>query len=393
MLFPHKIASKYFMSMLARLFFYRGSASRTALSSEKTCLILRLDGIGDYVLFRPFIKELKNSKKYKGYRLTLLCDSSLQGFADKLDGEYIDEFIWLKRNKFFKNPFYALGFLKKLSVLSFDSLISPVHTRNFFFTDTFVHLIKAKEKIGSIGDSIDISTGQKLLANIWYTKLLPTSNKVIFELYRNKAFFEELTGEKSTTTSGEIELAKGLEHCRLLIPQKAYAVLFLGGSHELRRWSWESFLAIAKHLINVHHLKIILCGSKNEARAAEVVIQGLGQLRAECTSLAGKTSLYELLWVLRGAQLLVSNETGAVHMAAAVNSELKMLVLSNGNNLGRFAPYPSSYKNYRILLPEEIFSGLKRDANKYLNRPSYLDINGISAEVAKAELDKLLADG
>lgn len=35
----------------------------------KTLLIIRLDGIGDYILTRPFFKNLRNSKRFKDYKI------------------------------------------------------------------------------------------------------------------------------------------------------------------------------------------------------------------------------------------------------------------------------------------------------------------------------------
>ena len=38
----------------------------------KSLLLIRLDAIGDYILFRNFIEELKKDEKYKHYSITLL---------------------------------------------------------------------------------------------------------------------------------------------------------------------------------------------------------------------------------------------------------------------------------------------------------------------------------
>lgn len=386
MLFPHKIASKYLMSMMARLLFHKSFKPPTKTSSQKTCLIIRLDGIGDYVLFRGFIKELKTSKKYKDYKFTLLCDSSLQGFADKLDGQYVDELIWLKRKDFFRKPLYALRFLRYLSNLTFDTVISPVYTRNFFFTDTFVSLIKAKDKIGSSGDNLDISNGQKVLSNGWYTRLLPASKGLLFEFDRNKEFFELLTEEKSHLIHNEISLDFKNFSDHLKVPNESYAVLFLGGSEKQRQWHWQNYLLAGKYLYRNYGLKTLLCGGKSEEEEAHLISEELG---SACVNLVGRTSLHDMLFILSRAQLLISNETGAVHMATALNPNKKIIVLSNGNNLGRFAPYPSTYKNYHILLPQKFINCLSKNPKNYFNKPSYFNINEIKFNEVQQTIDLL----
>ena len=53
-------------------------------------LLIRLDHIGDYVLFRNYIELIKNSNKYKNYSITLLGNSVWKDFSEELDNKYID---------------------------------------------------------------------------------------------------------------------------------------------------------------------------------------------------------------------------------------------------------------------------------------------------------------
>jgi ADP-heptose:LPS heptosyltransferase len=56
------------------------------------------------------------------------------------------------------------------------------------------------------------------------------------------------------------------------------------------------------------------------------------------TDLTGATGLPQLLTILRGAQWLVTVDTGSVHLAAAVGCTVTAIF--NGSQYGRFAPYP-----------------------------------------------------
>ena len=64
---------------------------------QKSILIIRLDAIGDYVLFRNFIEILKKNKKYKDYKISLLGNIDWKDLSIDLDSEYIEEFFWLER--------------------------------------------------------------------------------------------------------------------------------------------------------------------------------------------------------------------------------------------------------------------------------------------------------
>ena len=73
---------------------------------QKSLLLVRLDAIGDYILFRNFIESLKKNQKYNNYKITLLGNNVWKNLSKELDYEYVDNFIWLDRNKFNKNLIY-----------------------------------------------------------------------------------------------------------------------------------------------------------------------------------------------------------------------------------------------------------------------------------------------
>ena len=83
--------------------------------SPKSLILIRLDAIGDYILFRNFIKILKKSEKYKGYRITLVGNIVWKSISEKFDNKYIDENIWIDRKKFSNNIFYRFQKLSEIT--------------------------------------------------------------------------------------------------------------------------------------------------------------------------------------------------------------------------------------------------------------------------------------
>ena len=84
-------------------YFINTRINRSKEIKPKSLLLIRLDAIGDYVLFRNYIEILKKSEKYKDFNITLLGNSAWKSLSEELDGEYIDKFIWLDRYKFNKD--------------------------------------------------------------------------------------------------------------------------------------------------------------------------------------------------------------------------------------------------------------------------------------------------
>ena len=60
-------------------------------------------------------------------------------------------------------------------------------------------------------------------------------------------------------------------------------------------------------------------------------------MRHNAIDLVGKTSLVELVELLRNALLVLSNETSAVHIGAAVGAPV--ICILGGGHFGRFLPY------------------------------------------------------
>jgi len=95
----------------------------------KTLLLIRLDAIGDYVLIRNIFQRLKQSKKFKGYKITLCGNIVWKDLAETFDKDGIDDFIWLNRKKFNNNPFYKFGLLKKVYKSGFEVVVDTTFSR------------------------------------------------------------------------------------------------------------------------------------------------------------------------------------------------------------------------------------------------------------------------
>ncbi len=104
-----------------------------------------------------------------------------------------------------------------------------------------------------------------------------------------------------------------------------YVCLHLGAWSPVARWPVASFLALAEALRERHGVEIVLVGH-DPADASHIEFRA----RAKTDGLpfldtAGKLSLAELGWLLRGAACLVTRDTGPSHLAAAVECPVVVL--------------------------------------------------------------------
>ena len=357
-------------------------AKQNSKIKNNTLLLIRLDAIGDYVLFRNYIEVLKNSAKHKEYKITLVGNIAWKSIAQELDSEFIDKFIWVDRAKFEKNPFYRYKKLKKIVQNGYEIVLNPTYSRGFFVDDSIVKIVNAREKIGSIGDLSNIKKWQKSISNKYYTKLIPAKNEIMFEFYRHREFFENLLNEKIDLQKPFIKLEpKKLD---FKLPKK-YAILFIGASVKFRKWDIKNFTKVGEFLKENYGYDILLCGAPSDKEDAKEFKK---YAKYDYIDLVGKTSLVDLLYVIYNGNLMISNETSAPHFAVALEMT-NVFVIYNGNHYGRFTPYPKEVSSsYHPIYHPEIEKDLddyKKLSNSY-GFGSKLDISDIAVEQVKNKI-------
>jgi len=75
--------------------------------------------------------------------------------------------------------------ISKIVARGYEIAIQPTYSRDYY-GDNIVKFVKAKEKIGSVGDLSNIKKWQKNISDRYYTKLLFAKSGIMFEFYRNK---------------------------------------------------------------------------------------------------------------------------------------------------------------------------------------------------------------
>lgn len=105
----------------------------------------------------------------------------------------------------------------------------------------------------------------------------------------------------------------------------SYVCLHPGASVAARRWKPDGFAAVGDALARMG-FKVVLTGSLVEADLADTVSR---QMAASAVNLAGRTRLGTLAALFRGARLVVCNDTGMSHLAAALRVPSVVIVLSS----------------------------------------------------------------
>jgi ADP-heptose:LPS heptosyltransferase len=111
-----------------------------------------------------------------------------------------------------------------------------------------------------------------------------------------------------------------------------YAVIHAGSQLPSRRWLPQRFAEVGDAL-GAEGLRVVLTGTAAEAPLAARV---QGAMREPALDLTGRTTLGSLGALIARARLLICNDTGVSHLAAALNTP--SVVIACGSDPRRWAP-------------------------------------------------------
>jgi len=307
-------------------------------------LVVRNDSIGDYLLFRPWLRRLAAEVRGRGQHLTLAANALWAPLARAWDADCFDELLVVEFGRFQTDMAYRADVLRGVGAAGYGEVVYPLHVREPA-VENFFRYLAAPVRVGSQGEHRTEAWFQ-LIDRGGYTHLLPTKRDVLFEYDRNGEFFANWLAASSATASelvGRPPLhipVSAAEAARFRDSAGRPAiVLFPGASARQKRWPTSHFARLAQGLHRHYGPKyrLVVAGSAADDAHARRIQQAAGAA-VPLENLCGQTNLLELAALLSQATLLISNDTVAAHLAVQLGTPC--LVMMMGENYGKFFPYP-----------------------------------------------------
>ena len=324
------------------------AASGNRKKQSSAILIVKTDEIGDYLLWRCFLKELSTSERFSGKTVHFCGNSSWKSLFDAFDSDGIQHTIWLEKLCFKKDLFYRFRFLKNIYRERYLIVINPTYSRDKRNDDAIVKAAMAGETIGMVGNPESVKPYELGYDKGLYTQLFDHSEKPLFEFLRNRLFTEFITGTQSQIKNTLVPFNR-LPVLPIELPEK-FAVVFPGSRSKSRIWPTDYFIAVCNYLYTSYGFTIVIAG----AGADKIYTTAFAdQYQYPCINLYGSTTLPQMLSLLKNAQCLLSVDTGSVHLAAAAGCAV--FGVFNGSQYKRFAPYPPEIApDFFAIYPDEV---------------------------------------
>jgi lipopolysaccharide heptosyltransferase I len=287
-----------------------------ARSDFRNILILKPSAIGDVVHALPVLAGLR--RRFPAARIAWLVNP---GCADVLDGHpALDEVILFERERFgrmTRSADAALGFARLLGELRRRRFDLALDLQGLFRSGFLAAASGARVRVG-LSDAREF-------AGVFHTHRIdagPPDAHAVDRLWRVAAALGCPGGPTDFAVAPSPQARAGAD--RLLAeagipPGAPFAVLVVGAMWATKLWSAEGFAAVARGLAARRGLpSVILGGAGDSVRAERVAALCDGA----AANLAGRTGLREAVAVLARATVVITNDTGPMHIAAALDRPL-----------------------------------------------------------------------
>ncbi|MBI5779440.1 MAG: lipopolysaccharide heptosyltransferase II [Planctomycetes bacterium] len=273
----------------------------------KRILIKSPNWLGDAVMALPTVKGMRTL--FPESHLAVLVKSEL---ADLFQHDSdINEVISYESRKGLKRLSSEYKLIKEVKSKGFDlALILP----RSFHSALIGFLSKIPNRIGYSADS----RGKLLTQSLPRDKESITQHRVYY--FHNLL---NIIGRPVSFSAPRITIPKAIRDwvTDKLAYVKGHAVVGLnpGATYgSAKCWPAERYARLARELINKKKAWVIIFGSPAEEKLGASIARQINH--HQVLDFTGQTSITQMAGLLAGCKLLVTNDTGTMHVAAAVNT-------------------------------------------------------------------------
>ncbi len=274
----------------------------------KRILIVEVNWLGDVLFSTAAIKAIK--EKYPNSFLACMVVKRCSEILE--NNPSIDEVIVFDEKNSHRSFLSKVKFIVFLRKKNFDTV--------FLFHRSFTralicYLAGIKRSVGYyrkkvrflITDKVDPPTNDLHRAE-YYINLI---NKVGIEAKHKKCEF--FVDSKAMSMIADLLVKAKIER------GTNYIVINPGGNWDLKRWPAENYVQLADRIMQELKYKIIISGAKKDIDLAQTINS---KLKNKALILVGKTNLNELGALLKGANVVVSADSGPMHLANALGTSV-----------------------------------------------------------------------
>ncbi len=284
--------------------------------------IVRLSALGDVTHVLPVVHTLKTY--WQETKITWIIGNVEHKLVAHLPGV---EFIVFEKNQGIRA---YRGIREKLKGRTFDALLLM---QVAFRANLLGWLIPAKRKIGYDPER------SKDFHGLFVKERIPASaSQHVADSFFS---FLETLGMDKKKRVWDLPSVPGAEKLaqEVLTADGPSMIISPCSSHPLRNWLADRYASVADYAARTYQMQILICGGDTigEREMARQILQHCRYARP--LNLVGKDTFAQFIELLRGATVLLSPDSGPMHMAAITDTPV--IGLHAASNPLRSGPYKS----------------------------------------------------
>ncbi len=303
----------------------------------RTLLIVRTDGIGDFVYFTRYLRMFREF--YPSYRIVLVCRIETVPIAANV--LFVDNVVGFRHLRYRRNYGYRLHILRTIRSFSPEvALYASYHRQHI--GDEMTLLSGAPTTVAFCGNDECIHSSMRLRNNAHYTRIVEVADHTqererYMKLMKECGIDPEPGGDddfflncyrvKNGLTETAFSLIRSL---------KRFAVIAPGASAALRRWPAERFVRLANALVDTYGLEVVLCGNSDD----EQILRTIARKMEHRAVVVSHFTIVEVVELLKKASCFIGNDSGLLHLAASVKTA--SIGIIGGGHFCEYFPYGSA---------------------------------------------------
>ena len=305
---------------------------------KEKILVIKLGALGDFIQSLGPMKAIR--QHHPEAHIALLTTKPFVGFAEK--SKYFDDIIIDERPKFFQIKKW-IDLKNKLNAEKFSRVYD---LQNNDRTGFYFKLLSPKpEWVGVAKGASHRNTSPERTAGLAFYGHAQTLG---------------LAGISDVSIDDLSWIETDISRFNLNTP---YALIVPGSAPNRleKRWPIKDYITLCKKL-SEQNIQPVILGTENEKNVTEKISDAC----PEVINLTGKTSLFDIAPLARGAKISIGNDTGPMHMIAPTNCRT-IILFSQHSNPVRHAPLGNNVHTIQVpeladLLPDDVLAKISQIA-------------------------------
>jgi lipopolysaccharide heptosyltransferase II len=354
-------------------------------SSSKKILCIRADNMGDLLMSSPAIRALKETFDAQITVLTSNNATPVARLIPEIDEVISYDLPWVKLDAYAPSD-QMFELVRLIKIKQFDAcVVFNVYSQNPVPAIMLAYLANIPLRLAWCREN------PYLLLTDWVPDPEPY-DFIQHQVSRDLALVGHVGANTTNKALSMQLLPESLGQLQVKLMEvgikskKPYLILHPGVSEAKRKYPLEMWITLAKQLSTDDTFDYFLTGSGSEQEEAATIERATdGKVR----SLAGLLPLDQFAALIKNAALVVSVNTGTIHLAAALKTPVVVLY-ANSNPQHKPWMVPNKVLEYSI--PQELKS--KNEVIKYVDELLYSEIQAppTPEEVVEAVRSLLLSN-